>query len=783
MLSTFSHFHPALRTSAIWHPGPNAPRDGYVVALFRRTIALKRAIPATTIWVSASQRFEFFLDGELLARGPSRSDPLRWGCVRIRLPALASGSHVLAARVVHFGQHGGLGQMGGPAFLMVAPDSDTQPVADLVRTNGDWRCTVDESTQHGSYGEWGAARRHSVVGSGDHVDGRLRPWGWERASFNDSSWPGAHVVCSAAYDGWGNIPLNHLLRPDPLPHMTEAPQQPLRVAEASPEIKSAAERWLRNGGALTIGPRKELNIVLDMGAVLNAYPTLTVSGGANAHIVVVSAEACYDPETNLKGNRDETAGKKFWGNRDDFIADGGRDRTYSTLWLRSFRYLSLTIRTSAKSLTINNLTATATAFPMKAKSRFSVDAAHKDAWKKTWDVTWRTAVCCSHETFFDCPHYEQMQFPGDSRVQAIFHYLAASEDRLARKAIDDFHASRISEGLTLCKYPSRKQQLIATYALYWIGMLRDFLLYRGDADFLRGYIPAAREIMDWYDRRLRQDGMLGHIPYAPFMDWTEGFKFGNAPQDEDGGSSILTLLFAHASDWMAELETHAGFPELAPRWRRHARSLVSATLRKCWDKRRGLLADTPSKKSFSQHAQIHAILADAWQPAKSRSVLRRALAETDVIKPGTFYFRFYLVQAAKRCGMRNFWFDILPMWESRLEGTGLTTWPETDGQRTRSDCHAWSVSPGIEFFETVLGVEPDPASPGFGAIRFTPTLGPLNEASGSVVTPRGTVFVELHRQSNGRIGALLQTPVPAYLGQTGRRLMPGRHVLNIADGK
>jgi hypothetical protein len=274
---------------------------------------------------------------------------------------------------------------------------------------------------------------------------------------------------------------------------------------------------------------------------------------------------------------------------------------------------------------------------------------------------------------------------------------------------------------------------------------------------------------------MRRDGVLGPVPYAPFIDWTIGFNCGNAPQDDDGGSSVLTLLLAHASDWMAELETHAGFPELAPRWRLQARALVNATLRKCWDKRRGLLADTPSRQSFSQHAQIHGILAGAWQPASARAVLRKALQAADIIRPGTFYFRFYLVQAAKRCGLRNLWFDILPLWESCLKGTGLTTWPETDGPGTRSDCHAWSISPGIEFLETVLGVEPDPANPGFGAIRFTPTLGPLNEASGSIPTPHGRVEVELHRRAIGQMDVVLRTPIPALLTTTGQRLAPGKH--------
>jgi hypothetical protein len=56
----------------LWHPSPDCPRDGFAVVLFRRACTVPRW---TTLWVTASQRFELFLDGHRIARGPSRSDP------------------------------------------------------------------------------------------------------------------------------------------------------------------------------------------------------------------------------------------------------------------------------------------------------------------------------------------------------------------------------------------------------------------------------------------------------------------------------------------------------------------------------------------------------------------------------------------------------------------------------------------------------------------------------------------------------------------------------------
>jgi len=723
MSAHFSHQHPVMLTSAIWHPSPDCPRTGFAVVLFRLPFKLTAPRRGAELWVSASQRFELFLDGERIARGPSRSDPWRWNVASVKLPLLKKGAHVLAARVTHFGSFGGTGQLGGPGFFLVCGNL---PVA----TGGTWRCWHDLSRIGGHEAVWGRRSFQYDVGAGETVVGNLSQWGWEMPGFDDSAWPSAKVVCEKAANPWGNIPLQHVLQPDPLPAMEERLQR-------FPDFRRVA-----------VPANTTRRVLLDMRELTNAYPVLTVSGGKGARIRMISAESPFTGEGFVKGNRDVTEGKQIWGQCDEFLPDGGKTRTFTTLWFRAFRYLELTITTDSEPLTVDDVQVLFSGYPLKQRARFS-------AYRKFWDVSWRTVRLCSHETFFDCPHYEQMQFPGDTRVQAVFHYLVANDDRLARKAIDDFNASRSPLGLTLCKFPSRSMQTLPTYALYWIGMLHDFRIYRGDRDFLRRYLPGAREALEWFELKLRPDGMLGRIDYAPFMDWAKEFPCGNAPQDDDGGSSLLTLLFAEACQWMAGLE-----PDGAARWRKLSKSLIRATLARCWDAKRGLLADTARHASFSLHAQVQAILAGAWPTARARAILDRALDDTTITQPGTFYYRYYVMQALKRADLRDRFFELLAPWEQALDGTGLTTWPEGSSVTSRSDCHAWSVSPPIEFLQTILGVEPDPSVDGFARILFTPTLGSLGNVSGTVPTPHGPVTVRLWRDRHGNVKSKLTSPVP-----------------------
>ena len=79
------------------------------------------------------------------------------------------------------------------------------------------------------------------------------------------------------------------------------------------------------------------------------------------------------------------------------------------------------------------------------------------------------------ETYMDCPYYEQLQYIGDTRIQAMISFYNSGDDRLVRNAINLMDHSRISEGITLSRHPSYSPQLIPTFSLWYIGMLHDLL--------------------------------------------------------------------------------------------------------------------------------------------------------------------------------------------------------------------------------------------------------------------------------------------------------------------
>ena len=112
----------------------------------------------------------------------------------------------------------------------------------------------------------------------------------------------------------------------------------------------------------------------------------------------------------------------------------------------------------------------------------------------------------------DCPYYEQLQYAGDTRIQALVSLYMSGDDRLVRNAIAQLNDSRTPEGATYSRAPSRLQQYIPPFSLWWIGMVHDFWTYRDDPQFVREMLPGVRQVLTFfsrYQRRRRPFGRTG----------------------------------------------------------------------------------------------------------------------------------------------------------------------------------------------------------------------------------------------------------------------------------
>ena len=127
------------------------------------------------------------------------------------------------------------------------------------------------------------------------------------------------------------------------------------------------------------------------------------------------AEALHlDASGASKGQRDEVEGRTFIALcRDVVLPDGGARRFFEPLWWRAGRYVALLIATADEPLTLERCGFLETRYPLEMESRFRSSDPRLDA---ITPLALRSLQMCAHETYMDCPYYEQMMYVGDTRL-------------------------------------------------------------------------------------------------------------------------------------------------------------------------------------------------------------------------------------------------------------------------------------------------------------------------------------------------------------------------------
>lgn len=757
---------------AFWISCPDVPQREYGVFHFRKTFNLESKPEKFIIHVSADNRYRLFVNGKSVCSGPARGDLYNWYFETLDIASyLRSGNNAVTATVWNMGTEAPVAQITNQTAFVLQGDSDSEKI---LNTGKGWKVIKDLSYTACSTDNGARLGAYMVIGPGDQVDAKNYPWGWEKPNYNDHEWPDARQLVHPALFGYGTNNAWTLV-PRNIPLMEEHVQRIVQVRRAT-GIK-VLNGFLAGNQPLTIAANTTVSILLDQTHNTVAYPELVVSGGKDAVIKMTYAEALYGNENKQKGNRNAVEGKTIKGNYDIFLPDGEQNRMFRPLWIRTYRYLQLDITTKDQPLVINDIYGMYTGYPFKEEAKFT---SNDLSLQKIWDISWRTARLCAGETYFDCPYYEQLQYPGDTRIQALISLYVSGDDRLMRKAIIDFYNSRVPEGLTQGRYPSNRLQVIPPYSLCWISMVYDYWMHRKDDKFTGQFLTGIRGVMDWYEKQIDAGKqMLGPMKWWNFVDYTTVFPSGVPDGAAEGNSSVITLQYVYTLQQAAALFEYFGKKPEAENYRRLAETLGKSTYQHCFDKNKQEMANTPDKKVFSQHAGIMGVLTGVIPDKDVKEVMQNVLTDS-TMGPVTFYWRFYLTQALKKANMAHLYYSQLTPWRNMLD-LGLTTFAEKP-EPARSDCHAWSASPNYDFLATICGIMPD--SPGFETVLIKPALGELNEVNGTMPHPDGKITVSLKRKNNSH-GIQGEVNLPATVNgrfiwnDTVIKLHGGRQSINL----
>ncbi len=739
------------RWTARWIRAAGSDSSAYGVYHFRRDFNIDQARDHLRVFVSADNRYQLFLNGELISSGPARSDLFHWRYETVDLgPKLHVGANALAAVVWNEGPQRAIAQnSSGTGFLLQAED----PADSSLNSGKAWRCTVDRAYTPQVIPK-GQLVQYVAVGPNEHVDASAYPWGWQQLEFDDQSWSAAQELSDGSPRAARDGPNPWMLTPSLIPAEERTPLRLQQLRNAS-GVQPPAD-FPREASRFEIPGGTHATLLLDQTYLTTAYPQLTVSGGKGSTVQLRYAEALYDSTTSplKKSNRNDVEGKTFIGRFDTFLPDGGANRVFEPLFWRTYRYLELDVTTTEDPLVIEDIRGIFTAYPFERVASIKLSDPVLDATvQKILNTGWRTARLCAHETYMDCPYYEQLQYAGDARIQMLVSLYNTGDARLMRNGIEAIDSSRTAEGATYSRAPSSLPQYIPPFSLWWIGMVHDYWMYVDDPEFVRSMLPGVEAVIRFFSGYQKANGSLAKLPWWNFADWATSWNSGVPPSNADGSSSaVLDLQLTLAYDWAADLEKAFGDELLAGRYQAAASRLRQTVGATDWDATRQIFADQPEHRTYSQQANTLAALAGVLPLKQSHDFLLRAL-DDPTLEHSSIYFQAYTNAALAKVGEGGMYFQRLAPWLHMLD-QGLTTWSEIDAPDTRSDCHAWGASPNIEIFRTIAGITPQ--APGFASVRIEPNLGTLTALHAVVPHPKGRIEVDI--TTGAHTGVLVRLP-------------------------
>lgn len=722
-----------------------------------------------TLHISASSRYRLWVNGKHVTYGPCKGDRWRHYYESVDVtPWLKAGMNVLAVKVVAYppyeaqrgesrGPYWTMAKALGPS-LMVAGECmmDNGASSSITTGRASWEALHDNAVQ------WRLFRQTHWMGSMESVDGSLLPHGWRDGDGLNPGWEAAQQLWSAEDRGlsmFGIIPVFPLTpRPIPLPFERDEcflREMPLRAGDYAPLS-------FQGLSGNVIPPHTRAAVELDAGELTTGFLRLPVTGGMGSRITIRYAESYSEAEGRIvrKGQRDDWENYRLIGHEDEYRPSGGAD-VYEPFWFRTFRFIRIEVETGAEGLTLDRPCYTETGYPLETHSTVTAS----EQWVgQLWDISVRTLKRCMHETYEDCPYYEQLQYIQDTRLEALFTYMASGDTRLAARAIEDFHCSLLPNGMLQARYPTQEPLIIPPFSLHWISMVLEYYWQTGDASVPRRYRPTVDAVLDYYDRKVGSYGLVEGLGYWDQIDWVDQWHSiaGRTPASAVGPATTHNLMYVVALQAAAELTRATGREGVAAEYEERAKQILCNVQRHCWSESEGLYLEGPGYEEYSQHAQVYAVLAGLAEGEQARGILQRALSRPGIAKC-SFTQQFFLFRALEKCDAYELTEQQWDLWKP-LPGKNLTTIPETpDGASSpRSDCHAWGALPLYEFPRCILGVSP--AQPGWERIVIQPRTLSLSSASGTVTTPKGLVSVAW-RQDAGGLQIDVETPkgVPAVL--------------------
>ena len=718
---------------------------------YRKNLNLESVPSEAFMKISADSRYRLYVNGKSVSFGPCKGDGQIWYYEQVDIaPYLVEGENILAAVVMRISPLSkgarSIWRTNFPGFFMQGTmklgDSDKNFSADESWKwhKNDRIIFVDETSTNNYLSVFERAAGNSALA------------GWMDTDYDDSDWENSQTY-SMFQISKANSPGN--LNPRPIPSMYEHERRftGVRCVRESDIQGNVWDSFMAGNRTVVLSANSTHVVEIDAGELTTGFLELAFSGGSTADVEILTSESyVYEPNKELampvpkKGDRTDNINGILHGYLDTYHVDGfgnvQNPEKYEPFWFRTFRYIQLKITVGDVPLTLNELKYRETGYPLDVKTL--VETSDREL-GDIWNISLRSLKRCMHETYEDCPFYEQLQYAMDARTEILYTYCVCADDRMARRTMDDFHRSLRADGLLYSSWPSINTNVIPTFSLFFIMMVYDHMMYFGDKELIERYFPTIEAILNFFHRNLDDRGLVGNIggilgvsKYWSFVDWAEQWNNTAGVPDsfKDGPITVQSLMYAYALDIAAKLAVYVHRREYGDMLTERSTSLKQAVNSHCVGKN-GLYQDGPGTSKYSQHGQVWAVLSDT-APAENQKIIMEMALKDETMPKCSVAMAFYLFRALEKVGLYHETRHLWEPWRSMLKDN-LTTCEE-DQVSKRSDCHAWGAVALYEIPSVILGIKP--TEPGYKSVSIKPNPTHLHSAKGNVITPHGIITVE-----------------------------------------
>ncbi|HLF88817.1 MAG TPA: hypothetical protein VI451_07745 [Anaerolineales bacterium] len=173
-----------LSSDPIWVD--NDPPLGHEVVLFRATFSRPSQVENIRLHIFADTRYEVWIDGQWLGRGPTRFTTTYHEYDIYPLEPLGTGTHQIAV-LVQWSPDSRRSESTTPYLQAVIIGENNQLYQILEGTGPHWKTLVSTAWQ----AQAALVHPGQLIGFTELMDFREFPWGWTQPAFDDQSWQNA----------------------------------------------------------------------------------------------------------------------------------------------------------------------------------------------------------------------------------------------------------------------------------------------------------------------------------------------------------------------------------------------------------------------------------------------------------------------------------------------------------------------------------------------------------------------------------------------------------------